>query len=121
MKRMRLAFVAVATVAMAAGATAYASADDVGALADKTVANRYGKIHHMDNGDGFRICDTLVNGKGVVGRLSDTREVLKSETDGGDDNCGYFTYNIKEGIQYTMQICGLPASIDTCTSGFLWE
>lgn len=118
---MKLLLVAAATVALVGGGAAYASADDLGATANKTVSNKYGSITHIDKGDKFKVCDTYANGKGVVGRLSDTYEILKSEEDGGDAGCDYFSYNVREGKQYLLQICGKPATIDTCTSGFFYE
>lgn len=101
---MKLVFVAAATVALVGGATAYATADDLGAKAAPIAKNAYGYITFIDNGDKFKVCDTKKDGRGVVGSVHDTREMLDYDTDGGDSGCDYFTYDVVEGPEYHLEI-----------------
>lgn len=114
-KRMKLAFVAVATVALVGGTAAYASAD---AKAAPIAKNTYGYIQFIDNGDKFKVCDTEKDGRGVVGSVHDTREMLDYETDGGDANCDYFTYNVVEGPQYHLEIERIGGGSRAHSAGF---
>ncbi|MGH8878842.1 MAG: hypothetical protein ACRD0P_16130 [Stackebrandtia sp.] len=116
MKRMKLLLVAAVTVALAGGATAYATADDIEASSNKTVSNGYGKITFIDKGDKWRVCDTKKDGRAVEGYVVPTSGNTRYETDGGDSGCDYFTLGISGGSVYQMGICRKGGSSTTCRS-----
>ncbi|MFI0446819.1 hypothetical protein [Actinomadura sp. 6N118] len=105
LSRALMVGVAASAIVMTAAGTAQA--------ADKTVSNRYGSITHIDNGDSFKVCDTRADGHGVVGQLSDARNIYGEVEDGGDSGCNTFQYNVKAEHPYVMSICWKgPGSLD---------
>lgn len=115
------AFVAIVLAASSASAAA-TSDSEIDVMANERASNGNGYIEFIDQGDRFYVCDTEVNGKGVVGYvgLGIYGDVLGQEDDGGDAGCDYFHVDLTEGVPYYMTICDVGAS-SGCEPALLWE
>ena len=111
------AFVALSVAAMSISTTSPAAAEG-----NITVSNGNGTMRFIDSGDRFEVCDTRVNGVGVEGYLGRAypKKVLRSEQDGGDAGCDYFTFDIPSGNVYYISICDIGATFG-CDSAFFEE
>ncbi|MFI6651449.1 hypothetical protein ACIBI8_28080 [Streptomyces sp. NPDC050529] len=65
-----------------------------------------GYMKHIDDGDTFKICDTLADGYGMTGILEEYtggKWVERGrQDDGGDSGCDSFGYNVLTGHKYQM-------------------
>lgn len=88
--------------------------------ADHSVTlNGRGFMEFVDSGDKFRVCDTNIDGHGVVGKLKkySTDATVFTITDGGDADCSaYKTYDITGSTRYYLHLCWNPPS-GPCISG----
>lgn len=101
------------TAAGAAGAAAMVIAAASPAFAaNKTVDIGSGYMTFIDDGDVFKICDTLADGAGVYGAVfynsyltTSGYERVMTVSDGGDSRCNSKGYNIGNSGDYTFVIC----------------
>ncbi|MFL1432180.1 MULTISPECIES: hypothetical protein [unclassified Nocardiopsis] len=103
------AICAAATLTVLSAAAPAAAA---AAAADRTAEINGGRMTFIDDGDVFKICDLLKNGKGVYGAVFynsywDTSGYKRVMTisDGGDPGCDKKGYNIGNSGTYTFVIC----------------
>ncbi|MEE1799684.1 hypothetical protein PUR57_13550 [Streptomyces sp. JV176] len=112
--RMATVGAATATMLVASAYPAIAvQTDDVGTMANMSVAVDGGKMTFIDDGDIFEICDTWANGESVYGALfynsyvsTDGWKRVMTTEDGGDAGCDRKGHNIGNGGEYIMVICG---------------
>ncbi|MCL8011718.1 hypothetical protein [Streptomyces sp. AS02] len=106
----------IGVMAVAVTAGVMFSASPAMALEDIEIRddNRQGLMHFHDNGDVFQVCDTKADGGSVLGKLfyrplDGGWYVVDSVTDGGDDNCGKFAYDVNNIVDYQMKLYWLGA------------
>ncbi|MET9520894.1 hypothetical protein [Streptomyces coeruleorubidus] len=97
----------------AAGAAAMVVATASPAFAaNMRVETIRGYMTFTDDGDVFKLCDTLADGKGVYGAVfynsyiaTDGYQRVMTMSDGGDAGCGSKGHNIGNGGSYTFVMC----------------
>lgn len=100
----RLAVMAVAATAVVAVSATPAMADENIRISDNT-----GRMTFIDDGDVFKVCDTNVDARGVVGKLyykplfGDWRVVM-TEDDGGDAGCDKKGHDVNNVGDYQMKL-----------------
>jgi hypothetical protein len=100
----RLAVASGVVAATVVGAAAPAMA------ADSSIATERGYMLFIDDGDVFKVCDTMVDGHGVVGKLvrvnifTWSHTTVLTVTDGGDSGCDKKGYNIGNEFLYEYQM-----------------
>ncbi|MFF4726602.1 hypothetical protein ACFY3M_14850 [Streptomyces mirabilis] len=101
------------TAAGAAGAAALVVATASPAFAaNMRVETIRGYMTFTDDGDVFKVCDTLADGKGVYGAVfynsyftTSGYERVMTVSDGGDSGCDSKGYNIGNSGTYTFVMC----------------
>ncbi|MGW0394403.1 hypothetical protein ACWDYJ_26650 [Streptomyces sp. NPDC003042] len=109
----RTAGICASAAAMVFASAYPAAADgDVTAFSNRGIKIAEGTMTHIDDGDVFKICDTLVDGRGVYGALFynsyynfDGYQRVMTINDGGDAGCDTKGHDIGNTGSYTMVIC----------------
>ncbi|MBL1086487.1 hypothetical protein JK359_31750 [Streptomyces actinomycinicus] len=103
-KRISFLAVSAATAVVFAASPASAYTD-----IEVTDSAHTGTFWFHDDGDTFTVCDTKVDGAGVLGRLYykpllGDWYVTDHASDGGDSGCGHFAHDVNGVGDYQMKL-----------------
>lgn len=118
----RLALTCAIGIGLIAGTGSAAFAADTWLILSDIDGRQVGAMQHVDDGDSFRVYDSLRDGKSVEGCLQSWTPrtgwitLRCKNNDSGAGTYETFSYDVITGIPYRMRLCS--ALVPCTTQGF---